>query len=89
MNEHEKTGGDDEHLEKVRQRAHAIWLDEGRVHGRDQEHWHQAEQEITAEEAAGASPKAGATAKDAGGSPVKGAIGQTSEPNPPKPASTR
>ena len=59
MDEHEKNAeGDDAHVEKVRRRAHAIWLDQGMVHGRDQEHWHQAEQEIAAEEAERATPKA-------------------------------
>ena len=58
MDDHEKDAeGDHDHIEKVRRRAHAIWLDQGMVHGRDQEHWHEAEREIAAEEAAGASPK--------------------------------
>jgi hypothetical protein len=33
-------------LEAIQQRAYAIWLEEGRVHGRDKEHWRQAELEI-------------------------------------------
>ena len=44
MDEHEKDAGADDHIEKVRRRAHAIWLDQGMVHGRDEEHWHEAEQ---------------------------------------------
>jgi Protein of unknown function (DUF2934) len=93
VNEHEKAGGDDEHIEKVRRRAHAIWLDEGMGHGRDQEHWHQAEQEITAEEAAAASPKADEPApqppmaKGASESSAKGGVTQFAEAIPAKPVS--
>jgi hypothetical protein len=36
---------------RIRERAHQIWVDEGQVEGRDEEHWHRAEREITAEEA--------------------------------------
>ena len=42
--------------EKIRERAYAIWLDEGSIDGRDQEHWLEAEKEITKEEAT-AEPK--------------------------------
>ena len=41
---------------KIRERAYALWLDQGSVHGRDREHWQQAETEIAKEEAA-AQPK--------------------------------
>jgi hypothetical protein len=37
-------------LDKIRNRAYAIWLDEGRCEGRHQEHWNEAEREIDAEE---------------------------------------
>ena len=37
---------------------YAIWMDEGQVHGRDHEHWHQAEREIAAETSAHAPPAA-------------------------------
>ncbi len=46
-----KSEVDAEHLEKVRRRAHAIWMDQGQVHGRHEEHWHEAEREIAAEKA--------------------------------------
>jgi hypothetical protein len=39
--------------ERVRQRAYEIWQSEGHGHGRHEDHWHQAEREIAAEEAAG------------------------------------
>ncbi len=80
MDEHEgDAGGDDDHNEKVRRRAHAIWLDQGMVHGRDQDHWREAEQEI-AEEAERASPQTVGPAVNQE-SPVKGAANLTTEPN--------
>ena len=38
--------------QRIRDRAYAIWLDEGRPHGRDADHWLQAERAILAEAAA-------------------------------------
>ena len=35
-----------DHHEKVKARAHQIWEEEGRPHGRDREHWQQAEAEV-------------------------------------------
>jgi Protein of unknown function (DUF2934) len=32
--------------DRIRARAHEIWLHEGQPHGRDQAHWQQAEAEI-------------------------------------------
>ena len=59
MNENEdKKEGDADHIERVRRRAHSIWMDEGQVHGRDHEHWHQAERDIAAETGAHAPPAA-------------------------------
>ncbi len=49
----EVVDSDDDHTAKVRRRAYAIWLDEGMAHGRDEEHWRQAEREIAAEEDVG------------------------------------
>lgn len=37
-------------LEAVAHRAHALWEAEGRPHGRDQAHWHQAVREYQARE---------------------------------------
>jgi hypothetical protein len=34
---------------KIRERAYAIWLDQGQVHDRDEEHWLEAEREIDRE----------------------------------------
>jgi hypothetical protein len=51
---------DADRVEQIRQRAHAIWEREGRPHGRDAEHWRQAEAELDAEggEVGGAQPTA-------------------------------
>ena len=46
--------------ERIKERAYAIWLAEGRVHGRHQDHWHRAEREIAAEETAGQAAGGGA-----------------------------
>ena len=46
--------------ERIKERAYAIWLAEGRVHGNHQDHWRRAEREIAAEETAG-EPAGGAT----------------------------
>ncbi|HTT81256.1 MAG TPA: DUF2934 domain-containing protein [Stellaceae bacterium] len=35
---------------RIRERAYHIWLAEGRVAGRHDEHWHRAEREIADEE---------------------------------------
>jgi hypothetical protein len=36
--------------DRVRQRAHEIWVREGRPHGHEKQHWEQASSEIDAEE---------------------------------------
>jgi len=36
--------------QRISERAHQIWVAEGRVHGKDHEHWQRAEREIAAEE---------------------------------------
>ena len=43
--------------ERIKERAYAIWLAEGRVHGKHQDHWHRAEREIAAEETGGATAR--------------------------------
>jgi len=35
---------------RISERAHQIWVAEGRVHGRHDEHWQRAEREIAEEE---------------------------------------
>jgi len=40
---------DDANHQRIQERAYQIWLREGRPHGRDQEHWRQAEEEVARE----------------------------------------
>lgn len=40
-----------DHVEKVRERAHSIWETEGRPEGHAAEHWSRAQHEIAAERA--------------------------------------
>jgi hypothetical protein len=42
----------DDRQHRIRQRAHAIWENQGRPHGADSQHWEQATREIDAEDAA-------------------------------------
>lgn len=44
---------------RIRERAYQIWLTEGRVEGKQDDHWHRAEREIAAEEASTAGGEAG------------------------------
>lgn len=46
----------DEKQHRIRQRAHAIWERQGRPDGAEHDHWHQASQEIDAEDAAPKKP---------------------------------
>lgn len=36
----------DERENRIRERAYRLWEQEGRPHGRDQQHWHQASQDV-------------------------------------------
>lgn len=38
---------DEELKQRIRVRAHEIWMNEGRPHGRDQDHWDQAFRELS------------------------------------------
>jgi hypothetical protein len=42
---------DDDRIERIRERAHRIWEEEGQPEGRDAEHWERAIREIDAEDA--------------------------------------
>ena len=42
----------DDRESKIRERAYRIWQQEGSAEGRSHDHWHQAEKEVDAEEAA-------------------------------------
>ncbi len=54
---------------RIRERAHEIWEEEGRPHGRDQEHWQRAEAEVMGEVAVATDPRA--------------PTGEREEPTPP------
>jgi hypothetical protein len=44
---------DQDHQERIRQRAHEIWESEGRPEGRDADHWSRAEEELRNQMGAG------------------------------------
>ncbi len=55
--------------ERITERAYQIWVAEGRVHGKHDEHWQRAEREIAEEElrvAAALANRAAGTAKTTG-----------------------
>ena len=52
----------DERTRRIQERAHSLWEQEGQPHGRDAQHWSQAEHEIDAEDAARASSPTETTA---------------------------
>ena len=55
--------------ERITERAYQIWVAEGRVHGKHDEHWQRAEREIAEEElrvAAALANRAAGTAKNTG-----------------------
>ena len=86
MNENkDKNEGDADHIERVRLRAYAIWMDEGQVDGREHEHWHQAEREIAAETSAHA-PPAAAEPKETSQAAAGGSKATGMAPPSPKPA---
>ncbi|PWC32530.1 DUF2934 domain-containing protein [Azospirillum sp. TSO35-2] len=43
--------------QRIRERAYAIWLEEGCPHGRDADHWRLAEQELAADGVAVKAPR--------------------------------
>ncbi len=45
--------------DEIRERAHRIWMEEGCPHGRDVEHWQQAERELEAEAREGSRESSG------------------------------
>ena len=58
---------------RIRQRAHAIWVKEGRPDGRHEEHWHRASREIDGEEQDGEAPRE---------TPRRAAHGKATAPTP-------
>ncbi len=47
----------DDRQERIRVRAHQIWLDEGQPAGQHERHWHQATADVDREDEAGVKPK--------------------------------
>ncbi|KHK90893.1 DUF2934 domain-containing protein [Novosphingobium malaysiense] len=82
--------------QRIRERAHALWEQEGRPHGRHDAHWDQARQEIEGNEAKPAAkrpaaPKAKKSATKAPASPPatkKPAAGKKTATAAPKAAKT-
>ncbi|MFB9985129.1 DUF2934 domain-containing protein [Mesorhizobium kowhaii] len=68
----------DDRQERIRNRAHQIWLQEGQPAGHHDRHWHQATADIDQEDAGG---KSSATKK-----PVKKAAGAAKPKAAPKEA---
>jgi hypothetical protein len=50
---------------RIRARAYAIWMEEGRPHGKHEEHWHRAAREIDQEDRPRASSRRAASATGA------------------------
>lgn len=92
----------DNREEQLRQRAYDIWQSEGEPHGRDRDHWEQAERDFAPATSEGAEPKPAAGPK-AGGTRRKkaepsdasaaqtdaGAPEQTAKPKARKPRATK
>ena len=73
--------------EAIRARAYEIWEREGQPGGRDAEHWQQAVDELNAESAKAAKPKAPRrTTKAAADKPAKA---PAAKPTAAKPAASR
>ena len=51
--------------DRIRERAHALWLQEGQPSGHEQRHWEQASAEVDAEDAPAAEPAKKATTRKA------------------------
>ncbi|QND65481.1 DUF2934 domain-containing protein [Mesorhizobium loti] len=63
----------DDRQERIRNRAHQIWLQEGQPAGHHERHWHQAAADVDQEDAAGKSAAKKPTKKAAGASKAKAA----------------
>jgi len=59
--------------DRIRDRAHALWLQEGQPSGQEQRHWEQALAEVDAEDAPAAKPAKKAPAPKKAAAPKKSA----------------
>jgi hypothetical protein len=79
---------DQDHQERIKQRAHELWESEGRPEGRDADHWSQAEQELHSQTGegdqtgGGDQPGSGQEGGDQGGS---GQAGENTQMNQSQP----
>jgi len=55
---------------RIRERAYQIWVEEGRVHGKDHEHWRRAERELVEAESSGKRPAAARPRRTSAKAPV-------------------
>ncbi|GGH18345.1 hypothetical protein GCM10007036_20440 [Alsobacter metallidurans] len=76
---------DEELKQRIRVRAHEIWMNEGRPHGRDQDHWDQAFRELSA--SGGAAAEAVETQASAGAAAKSGRGGRSKKAPPGSTAS--
>ncbi|RWC50057.1 MAG: DUF2934 domain-containing protein [Mesorhizobium sp.] len=63
----------DDRQERIRNRAHQIWLQEGQPAGHHERHWHQAAADVDQEDAAGKSVAKKPTKKATGAGKAKAA----------------
>ncbi|TIX24884.1 DUF2934 domain-containing protein [Mesorhizobium sp.] len=63
----------DDRQERIRNRAHQIWLQEGQPAGHHERHWHQAAADVDQEDAAGKSVAKKPTKKAIGAGKAKAA----------------
>jgi hypothetical protein len=63
----------DDRQERIRNRAHQIWQEEGQPAGQHERHWHQAVADVDQEEAAGTSAAKKPAKKAAGAAKAKAA----------------
>ncbi|RWO49581.1 MAG: DUF2934 domain-containing protein [Mesorhizobium sp.] len=63
----------DDRQERIRNRAHQLWLQEGQPAGHHERHWHQAAADVDQEDAAGKSAAKKPTKKAAGAGKAKAA----------------
>ena len=63
----------DDRQERIRNRAHQIWLQEGQPAGHHERHWHQAAADVDQQDAAGKSAAKKPTKKAAGAAKPKAA----------------
>ena len=80
---------DDANHRRIQERAYQIWLREGQPHGRDREHWRQAEEEVAREyHASNVRPDKRPEAAQPPQSSTPTAHGADSQPRPNSQAST-